>query len=126
MKVPHAKVAKDVKGEIPRRIQLSRKKGWKMPANTVVVARGPGRKWGNVFVVHPILKTDDPHTLLMDAQAGVCFSREAAKVRYSQWLMVRPQYVADAKKELRGKNLACWCPPGEPCHADVLLEVANQ
>jgi hypothetical protein len=27
--------------------------------------------------------------------------------------------------ELRGKNLACWCKPGEPCHADVLLELAN-
>lgn len=26
---------------------------------------------------------------------------------------------------LRGKNLACWCPEGQPCHADVLLEVAN-
>ena len=28
--------------------------------------------------------------------------------------------------ELRGKDLACWCKPGEPCHADVLIEVANQ
>lgn len=26
---------------------------------------------------------------------------------------------------LRGKNLGCWCKPGEPCHADVLLEIAN-
>jgi hypothetical protein len=26
---------------------------------------------------------------------------------------------------LRGKNLACWCKLGEPCHADVLLELAN-
>lgn len=26
---------------------------------------------------------------------------------------------------LRGKNLACWCKPGDPCHADVLLEIAN-
>jgi hypothetical protein len=31
----------------------------------------------------------------------------------------------DALGELRGKNLACWCKPGEPCHADVLLELAN-
>ena len=28
--------------------------------------------------------------------------------------------------DLAGKNLACWCKPGEPCHADVLLEIANQ
>lgn len=27
--------------------------------------------------------------------------------------------------QLRGKNLACWCPIGAPCHADVLLELAN-
>ena len=29
-------------------------------------------------------------------------------------------------EELRGKNLACWCPLGSPCHADVLLELANK
>ncbi len=27
--------------------------------------------------------------------------------------------------ELRGKDLACWCKPDQPCHADVLLEIAN-
>ena len=27
--------------------------------------------------------------------------------------------------ELRGKNLACWCKLDEPCHADVLLKLAN-
>ena len=34
--------------------------------------------------------------------------------------------VADVQHELRGKNLACWCPLDEPCHADVLLELANK
>ncbi len=38
--------------------------------------------------------------------------------------------VEDVRTELRGKDLACWCPltmKGKPflCHADVLLEVAN-
>ncbi len=33
--------------------------------------------------------------------------------------------VADIRAALRGKNLACWCAPGAPCHADVLLEIAN-
>ena len=32
---------------------------------------------------------------------------------------------ADIRTQLRGKNLACWCKPGDPCHADVLLEMAN-
>ena len=31
----------------------------------------------------------------------------------------------DIRLLLRGKNLACWCKPGQPCHADVLLELAN-
>jgi hypothetical protein len=35
-------------------------------------------------------------------------------------------FAADARRVLRGKNLACWCKPGEPCHADVLLEIANR
>lgn len=29
-------------------------------------------------------------------------------------------------EELRGKDLACWCPLDQPCHAEVLLELANQ
>lgn len=33
--------------------------------------------------------------------------------------------VAEVREQLRGKNLACWCNPGAPCHADVLLELAN-
>ena len=24
---------------------------------------------------------------------------------------------------LRGRDLACWCPLDQPCHADVLLEL---
>jgi hypothetical protein len=37
-----------------------------------------------------------------------------------------PNLRARIKRELRGKNLACWCEPGAPCHADVLMKVANQ
>jgi len=33
--------------------------------------------------------------------------------------------IDDAKKELCGKNISCWCPLDQPCHADVLLELAN-
>ena len=33
--------------------------------------------------------------------------------------------TAYIRKELSGKDLACWCPLGEPCHADVLLKIAN-
>ena len=36
-----------------------------------------------------------------------------------------PVTIEDVKTELRGKDLACWCPLDQPCHADVLLEIAN-
>ena len=37
-----------------------------------------------------------------------------------------PAWFAAVRNELRGKDLACWCPLDQPCHADVLLEIANQ
>ncbi|MDQ7877352.1 DUF4326 domain-containing protein [Microbacterium sp. QXD-8] len=33
--------------------------------------------------------------------------------------------VDDVRRELGGRDLACWCPLDQPCHADVLLELAN-
>lgn len=33
--------------------------------------------------------------------------------------------VEDVRRELAGKDLACWCPLDQPCHADVLLEISN-
>jgi hypothetical protein len=39
--------------------------------------------------------------------------------------MLSPYPTETIRRELRGKNLACWCVPGAPCHADVLLEIAN-
>lgn len=86
----------------PHGVQLSRKKGWKMPENTINVAR-PG-KWGNQFRVG------------VDGDAAQC----VAKFR---------ERATGAKNtiriRLRGKNLACWCPLGAPCHRNVLLEIAN-
>ena len=48
---------------------------------------------------------------------------------YIDWLKETPEgrAVAEAAKvELRGHDLACWCYDGEPCHADVLLRIANE
>ena len=91
----------------PERIQLRRVKGWRMPANTVKVCR-PG-KWGNPF---PVGEDREP---------------EEAVNAFEHW--IREQggraLLADLH-ELRGKNLACWCRLDEPCHADVLLTVANE
>lgn len=91
---------------LPRRLQLSRKKGFRLPAGAIVVSRPT--KWGN------------PHKpgKLTRAQAVASYRRDlnSGKLRVD---------AADARSELRGHDLACWCPLDGPCHADVLLKVAN-
>ncbi len=114
----------------PQRIQLRRTKGWQMPENTVVVARPT--KWGNPFVIHhPGHAKAKPMTPAL-ATSGFRSMVE----KESGWFPVPLPWpkgkipaqfttVADVQSELRGKNLACWCPLDQPCHADVLLELAN-
>jgi hypothetical protein len=84
---------------MPKRIQRKRTKGWHMPPNAVSVTR-PG-KWGNPYTVEE-------------------YGREAAIQRYREWV------IGKDLSELRGKDLACYCPLDQPCHADVLLELANR
>lgn len=87
---------------MPQRIQRSRAKGWRKPENTVDVTR-PG--WfGNPW--------SDPkrHS----------YSPEEAIERFR--ILTVPNLPVHL---LRGKNLMCWCPLDQPCHADVLLELAN-
>jgi hypothetical protein len=45
---------------------------------------------------------------------------------YTQWLFKCGNHPLDLIGELRGKNLACWCKLDQPCHADVLLRMANE
>jgi hypothetical protein len=89
----------------PQRIQLKRTKGWRMPANTVKVDRTT--KWGNPFKGGK------------DAAENVRLFRVMLLGRMSSG-------VGYPLRELRGKNLACWCALGQQCHADVLLELANK
>lgn len=51
-------------------------------------------------------------------------SREEVIRKYEVYLKKNPQLIARAKKELRGKDLICWCAP-LACHCDVLLKIAN-
>ena len=99
---------------MPIRVQLSRRKGWKMPPNTVSVAR-PTR-WGNPYTVE---KWGRDGALMMFHNALSIFGMIASYTPPSIT-------VADIRRELRGKDLACWCPLDQPCHADVLLRVANE
>ena len=97
----------------PRRIQLSRKKGWLMPPNTIRVCRPT--YFGNPFKVG------------RDGAAEECVElfRMAILSGSLRRLPYKPGHSFGWMTALRGKNLACWCPEGSPCHADVLLEIAN-
>lgn len=96
----------------PRRIQLRRTAGWRKPEGAVVVAR-PG-KWGNQYKIGDV--TPDG-IRIEDARIAVAL--------YTAWLGNRPDMVRLAREQLAGRDLACWCPIGQPCHADVLLAAAN-
>ena len=112
----------------PVRIQLSRAKGWRMPKNTISVARGPGRVFGNPFTVADAVDVARVRPERAQAFVVACF---AAWLRGDRSNWMGPESDAAAElilarlPELRGKNLACWCRPGTSCHADVLLEIAN-
>lgn len=92
----------------PKRIQRKRTKGWRMPKDAVYVGRPT--KWGNPCIPLATGRT-----------------RQDA-VEVFRHCLNDPTYKIgkdDVIRELRGKDLACWCPIGMPCHADVLLEIAN-
>jgi hypothetical protein len=107
----------------PVRVQRKRTKGWRMPENTVSVAR-PGR-WGNSWQIGSTGWTilpggfinREPHEPLTREQCIESF-RNSTEYQLSH----DPGYLA----ELRGKNLACFCRLDQPCHGDVLLELANR
>lgn len=108
----------------PKRIQRQRTKGWRMPEGAVYVGRPTA--WGNPFPV------------------GV-YGHEGAVDRFRRWLTgemsgreesesthltfnltgARHRLRRTGLHELRGKDLVCWCPLDQPCHADVLLAIAN-
>lgn len=103
----------------PQRIQLRRTKGWRMPPDTVRCAR-PG-KWGNPFRVGQWRN----YTADDAVRDYVRWVRRDLAVRSFESAHGKPPTRAQIRAELEGKNLACWCKPGTPCHADVLLELAN-
>ena len=108
----------------PKRTQRKRTKGWSMPPNTVVVTRPT--KYGNPFTVTTKMK---PGTSVASGMYVAVPTVEDAIECYRMWLTENPrgrEVASDAKAELRGKNLSCWCKPGALCHADVLLEIANK
>jgi hypothetical protein len=77
-----------------------------VPSGAVNVTRQGGRRWANPYPVK-------------------AYGRANAIRLYREHLAAYPELVEAARRELAGKDLACWCRPGQLCHADVLLELAN-
>jgi hypothetical protein len=135
--------ARQITLDQPRRIQRRRLKGWRAPAGAIYVGRGS--RWGNPCTqvrypaldgseweregrlgkrsgethafVHPD-KTITSH-LVQDA------TPEQAVAMYRDWLKACPSLADAVRVELAGRDLMCWCPTDQPCHGDVLLELAN-
>jgi hypothetical protein len=81
-----------------------RRENMRAPLNGAVLVARPSR-WANPF--YPDMER---------AESCVFFER---------WLLqVRDDLVAQLP-DLRGGQLACYCPLEEPCHGDVLARLAN-
>jgi len=117
---------------VPERIQLRRTRGWRKPPGAVVVAR-PSR-WGNPFPVGPFTREEAVRlyrALVVEGEAT--WHDEAGPHRRQRGDVTPPAPTpAEVRAALAGRDLACWCPLVDPegrpvpCHAEILLELANR
>jgi len=125
----------------PCRIQRKRTKGWKMPENTIYVGRPS--KWGNPLrLLGEMIYIDAGYRrkildkwVLVNSYPGASIEeviflykqlwKEDECINYDlEYWRNYLQHNFDLS-ELKGKNLACFCSLESPCHADVLLRLAN-
>jgi hypothetical protein len=90
----------------PKRIQRRRTKGWRMPGEAIYVGRPT--EWGNPW---PVKKS---------------MSLSEVLIAYERYLVRQADTGALDLAELRAHDLVCWCPLDRPCHADILLRLANR
>lgn len=125
----------------PERIQLRRTKGWRMPENTVRVAR-PG-PFGNKFRIGGHYKRGGRlggagligalQMIYIEAADGyqdetyTTIKTNAEAVEWFRWYQAQrpPAELQGDLAHLHGKNVACFCKLSETCHGDVWLELAN-
>lgn len=94
-----------------RRVQMRRDRPWRKDHPDAVIVARPS-KWGNPFRI---------------GQQGIKGHSDAVWA-FEAWLngsAAGRRLKREARQDLRGRDLACWCPAHEPCHADVLLWYAN-
>ncbi len=118
---------------MPVRIQRQRTKGWRAPSAAIYCGRPT--MYGNPFSVsifgrevavrayRHLFDTTFKPSLFRE------LDREKYELLYSITMRWKKRYgstmLAMARKELRGKDLMCWCGLSEACHVDVLLEISN-
>jgi hypothetical protein len=113
---------------IPKRVQLRRARGWRIPENTVKVDRTT--KWGNPFTIAGAKEAG--------YRGSIAELQRYCVEHFRAWLTGRPEdrrqdglaedrraWILSHIGQLRGHDLACWCALDQPCHADVLLQLAN-
>jgi hypothetical protein len=120
---------------MPRRIQLSRSKGYKLDAQSkalnglpaVNVSR-PGR-WGNPFVVGETVDIKQAKKWgwwPLKQPDYVAPTPEDAAIRFGAVLFLDEAIHAHVREKLCGRNLACWCSLDHLCHADMLLKLCAE
>lgn len=124
---------------MPKRIQMSRQHPWRADNPDAVIVARPS-KWGNPYDwrdIEPGVASRDPDT--GDVSVYLTMSPETARelvvLMFTQRIAgtfgmddttwTYPD-VDEIRAELAGKDLACWCRLDQPCHADLLLSIANQ
>lgn len=118
---------------MPKRIQRKRNRGFCLPLGCVYVGRPT--KWGNPFRVGSrcaigVMGMTWSETITNDPRYTKIQDRAMAVEWFRRLIALNP-FKESALAQLRGKDLACWCPLTDkdgnlvPCHADVLLEIAN-
>lgn len=104
-----------------QRIQLRRTKGWRKPEGAVVVARPS--VWGNPWRIRDGGRAYAVN--MFRSQLGPCIYSDNDGGARLGLTWPYPPIESVIRQHLRGRDLACWCSLDQPCHADVLLEIAN-
>lgn len=123
---------------MPIEVQRKRSRGFRLPENTVCVNRP--LKYGNPFKVinNDICgyNSDIGEWIFIESRKkfpDAISARKRAVQLFEEYvngncypLPFAPYNIADIKNDLKGKNLACFCPVGSECHRTVLLKIANE
>jgi len=124
---------------MPQRYQRSRRSGARLPEGTVCVDRS-NKRYGNPFIIGgPIAVSATPvgfvrtiagvtwrNRPLARSGRGIVVDRQHAVDLFEFWIYLAVPFTeAQLVADLGGKNLACYCPVGQPCHADLLLSMAG-